>query len=640
MNNDKRIITRIARAAKALFLVAVVSMTCACNDFLTISPTDKIVLEDFWKSKQDVESVVAESYRLMTQKDFTYRLLVWGEMRSDNVIEGNGVPSDVKNILEANLLPSNGYATWNIFYQIINNCNIVLKYAPGVLDEDPDFTQGDLDVVRGEMLAIRALCHFYLVRTFRDVPLLTEAMVDNSQNLYQPQVEPLVALEQCLEDLYEAEDLVLTSGNYPISSYRRDQKNKGRITKDAVRAMIADVLLWKAAFTTYNDGKGDGGSAALACYEECIKYCDLVIKTRMDYVKIKHKDDKYKMPNVRLNDSLPLVYPFEESYDIVGTQNRRFPHAPYEYMFANDCNHFYESILEIQHDYNLSALGNFEVPYFYGCATDDAKVKFTPGVLSAPSYLAQVKNGLYKRTDFRRVNYILAKNSDGSDVDKFGIIKYGHSGASENRADMKAADKYTFGKMSYKFNDNSDASGRYFRLNYVNWILYRISDVMLMKAEALAMRNAGEADLNAAFDLVATIYNRSQTFYYDEGIMMGVGAQGTDALVKPNGADNMLLLVLEERQRELAFEGKRWFDLVRYALYTSKDGSTDVMLATQWPSGKTWIGHKYTSNNAQYEAKMSTINSLFFPIAEREINTNSDLKQNEAYKTTDSIEQN
>ena len=640
MNNDKRIITRIARATKALCLVAVVSMTCACNDFLTISPTDKIVLEDFWKSKQDVESVVAESYRLMTQKDFTYRLVVWGEMRSDNVIEGNGVPSDVKNILEANLLPSNGYVTWNIFYQIINNCNIVLKYAPGVLDEDPDFTQGDLDVVRGEMLAIRALCHFYLVRTFRDVPLLTDAMVDNSQNLYQPQVDPLVALEQCLEDLYEAEDLVLTSGNYPISGYRRDQKNKGRITKDAVRTMIADVLLWKAAFTTYNNGKGDGGAAAKACYDECIKYCDLVIKTRMDYVKIKHKDDKYKMPNIKLNDSYPLVSPFEESYDIVGTQVRRFPHAPYEYMFANDCNHFYESILEIQHDYNLSALGNFEIPYFYGCSTDDAKVKFTPGVLSAPSYLAQVKNGLYKRTDFRRVNYILAKNSDGSDVDKFGIIKYGHSGASENRSDMKTSDKYTFGKMSYKFNDNSDASGRYFRLNYVNWILYRISDVMLMKAEALALRNAGETDLNTAFELVEAIYNRSQTFYYDEGIMMGVGAQGQDALVKPNGADNMLLLVLEERQRELAFEGKRWFDLVRYALYTSKDGRTDVMLTTQWPSGKTWIGHKYTSNNSQYEAKMSTINSLFFPIAEREINTNPDLKQNEAYNTTNSIDRN
>ena len=151
MNNNKGIFAGIVRAAKMLFLGGVVAMTCSCNDFLTILPTDKIVLEDFWKTKEDVENVVAESYRLMTQWDFTSRLLVWGELRGDNVIEGNGVPSDVKNILEANLLPSNGYVTWNIFYQIINNCNIVLKYAPGVLDEDPDFTLGDNDVVCGEM---------------------------------------------------------------------------------------------------------------------------------------------------------------------------------------------------------------------------------------------------------------------------------------------------------------------------------------------------------------------------------------------------------------------------------------------------------------------------------------------------------
>ena len=117
--------------------------------------------------------------------------------------------------------------------------------------------------------------------------------------------------------------------------------------------------------------------------------------------------------------------------------------------------------------------------------------------------------------------------------------------------------------------------------------------------------------------------------------MDGVGEPGTDELKKPNGAEDMLLLVLEERQRELAFEGKRWFDLVRYALYTSKDGSTDELFA------KTkMLDHKYTSNKDQYAAKMGTISSLFYPIAEREINTNPLLKQNETYKTENKYEKN
>ena len=633
MNYDKRTIARIARAAKTLLLGAFVAMTSACDDFLTITPTDKVVLADFWKNKDDVESVMAQSYRLMAQKDFTYRLLTWGEMRSDNVREGNNTPTDIKNILNASILPSNSYASWAIFYEAINNCNLVLKYAPGVLTEDPNFTQGDLDVVRGEMLAVRALCHFYLVRTFRDIPLLTEAMVDNSQNLYQAQVTPIQALDQCLADLYEAEQLVLTSGNhyYNPKGGTTDRNNKGRFTKDAVRTMIADVLLWKAAFISYN-AKGDR-ALAQACIDECISYCDLVLDTRSAYIRTMMKDKNTMLKDVRLNSiyPYPIVYPLESCYKVKDNNYTRFPHKPYDYLFANGGNHLYESIFEIQHSpSDGTSSQNYEVPYFYGCATDEAFMKFTPGVLSATQYLA-VEGRLYKRTDFRRVNYIL---SESGSVDKYKIIKYGHSNAAESR--NTDTDKYVFGKMSYKFFPNK---GGYFSAeNQVNWIIYRISDVMLMKAEALSLRGAG-ADLEEAFKLVKAIYDRSQTFYYYEYEgdleLDGPGEAAKDEIAEKTDSEGMLKLVLEERQREFAFEGKRWFDLVRYALFTSVDGTTDKLF-----SDTNMLAYKYASNKEQYGAKMGTISSLFYPIAEREMNTNPLLVQNEAYKTQDKYEKN
>ena len=204
----------------------------------TIVPSDVIVGVDFWKDKEAVANIIAESYRLMTKESFMSSLLVWSELRSDNVIEGNYVPTDIRNILNANLLPSNGYTSWADFYKVINNCNVVLKYAPDVLALDPGYTEEDWNVHRGEMLTIRALCHFYLVRTFRDIPLLTEVMSNDSQNLYPSQVSPIVALDQILTDLYEAEILVMKSGGYPM-----DAENKGRVTSDAVQAIIADVLL-------------------------------------------------------------------------------------------------------------------------------------------------------------------------------------------------------------------------------------------------------------------------------------------------------------------------------------------------------------------------------------------------------------
>lgn len=297
---------RFNRTIKTLALGAVVAMTCSCEDFLTIYPTNDVVLENYWKTKNDVENMANNSYRMMTTGDFTKRLIVWGELRGDNVVEGNNLGGDIKNIMEANLLPQNGYNDWSIFYKIINNCNIVLKYAPQVLDEDPDFTEGDLDVIRGEMLAIRALCHFYLVRAFRDIPLLDYAVIDDDQNLYQPQVSPREALDFILSDLYEAENLVMASGKYPVLS-----ENKGRMTKDAVRAIIADALLWRAAFEQY---AAQGGTADVAeYYTKCAEYCDIIINDRNAYVKeyeeenritsIGKKDDKYPLEHHPLTNA-------------------------------------------------------------------------------------------------------------------------------------------------------------------------------------------------------------------------------------------------------------------------------------------------------------------------------------------------
>lgn len=622
MKNYKILNSRLARVAKICILGCVVAMTCSCEDFLTIYPTDKIILEDFWKSKEDVNNVVAESYRLMTTSDYLNRLIVWGELRSDNVIEGNyGGNNNIKYIMEANLLPNNPYATWDVFYKIINNCNIVLKYAPDVRNEDPDFTDGDLDVVRGEMYALRALSHFYLVRTFRRVPLLLEAMVDNSQNLKQPQAEPLVVLDSCLVDLYKAEDLVLTSGNFS-----KDAENKGRVTKDAVRTMIADVLLWKAAFLQYENKDMAG---AKACYSECVKYCDEVLDTRMKYILNYDAREDYieKQLGLELHSEYPILYPSEKKggYELPTTANggkNRTARPVYNHIFYQG-NSLCESIFEIQHTSEKQS-GNYEVPTFYGYYDD---TKFVTSLLSAPRYMAEasVTGSIYKESDFRRINYILSQKKDNEEIDKYSIIKYGYMSWDEDRS--KTDGTTTFGKISYTYIPGKSG---YLELA-TNWILYRVTDVMLMKAEALALRNEG-ADLNEAFDLVKAIYDRSQTGYQNEEKKWIGYSEPKDDLKQDNykGADAILNLVLEERQRELAFEGKRWHDLVRKAL---RDGSTQPMLDILIP-------HKYESNGDAYRTKMAEINSLFFPIAEREINTNDLLEQNPVYEVEDLYEQN
>ena len=593
-------ISRLGQTIKTLALVAVVGMTSSCDDFLTILPTDKVVLENYWKTKNDVQSMVINSYRKMNEPSFTENLIAWGELRADNVIEGSDIKTDMKNIIEANLLPSNGYNGWGHFYSIINNCNIVLHFAPDVLDLDPDFTEGDMAVTRGEMLAIRALCHFYLVRTFRDIPLLKEAMIDDSQNLYRAQATPLEALDFILEDLYEAEGLVMESGNYPTV-----EENKGRITKNAVRAMIADALLWKAAFAQYEAGGSDLGVKQY--YTECITFCDSVLNNQMKYA-LQYEEEH---PTSGVVGKVDPKYPLE--HQPVNKKNANYLDLPYYEIFYQG-NSVRESIFELQHGSDINSC-NYEVPYFYG-------YEYKVGRLSAPRFMAEIATGsLYKDTDYRRVSNIYLPKSSG-EVDKYPIAKFTYRYADGNLAEPDYSGynhtAYTNSKEGHAYKDR-----RYF--NNVNWIIYRTSDVMLMKAEALALRNdtvgASTKDQQDAFELVKAVYYRSNP--YD--------VKRADSISYAKGdAAELQELVLEERHRELAFEGKRWYDLVRKAL---RDGETGPMLDIM-------VDHKYETNQKAIRSKMASMDCMFFPIAEREIQTNPLLKQNPAYEVEDLYEKN
>lgn len=600
MKSFKNNISRFSHAIKTIALGAVLAMTCSCEDFLTIYPTDKVVLENYWKTKTDVENMVANSYRLMIQSDFTDRLIVWGELRGDNVVEGTYDASkhgNIKNIMEANLLPQNGYNDWSHFYAIINNCNIVMKFAPQVLEEDPDFTQGDLNVTRGEMLAIRALCHFYLVRAFRDIPLLKEAMVDDDQDLYQKQATPIEALDFIISDLEEAETLVMPSGNYPSMA-----DNKGRITRDAVRAIKADALLWKAAFAQYAANGSDQGVKEY--YTQCIQTCDQILKDRMEYVRTYEQENKASLNNLggKEDDVYPMVH-----QPLKNDGNATYLDLPYYQIFYQG-NNLRESIFELQHSTEIAA-ANYEVPYFYGTG-------YKAGPLAAPRYMAEEgADNLFAETDYRRVSSIYQPTGE---VDMYPIIKYTYRSANGT------IDKPVYASALTALTNSNKDNRQYFDTQ-INWIVYRVTDVMLMKAEALALRNdtltPGNKDLEESFELVKAVYYRSNPYKVTSADSISYTAGNAESLQE---------LVLEERQRELAFEGKRWFDLVRKAL---RDGETGPMLDIL-------INRKYETNQKAIRSKMSAMDCMFFPILEREVKTNPLLKQNPAYETEDVYEKN
>ena len=140
---------------------------------------------------------------------------------------------------------------------------------------------------------------------------------------------------------------------------------------------------------------------------------------------------------------------------------------------------------------------------------------------------------------------------------------------------------------------------------------------MLMEAEALVERNDTlQNDLRKAFDITNAVYRRSNLSAEDKDSL---------AFTTYGSQDKMREFVLLERQRELMFEGKRWFDLVRKA---RRDGTNGPMLDL--------AKRKYNKPDA-VKSKWIKPDMLYLPIHENELKVNTLLKQNPEYETDETI---
>ena len=226
---------------KYLYIILSGLLTASCVD-TALLPDDKTVDEDFWKKKEDVALMVNGAYSQMTSSDLITRLIVWGDFRSDELVQSTGITGgniyqQLLQIFTGNIAVTNMYTSWQSFYSVINYCNIVIEKAAGVMAEDPNYAQGDYLNDVAQMKTLRSLCYFYLVRAFRDVPYITKAYMQNSQDMNVAQSAPEVVLNGCIADLKEAAQNIIAPTAYD------GWKSTGWLNRDAVYSLLADIFL-------------------------------------------------------------------------------------------------------------------------------------------------------------------------------------------------------------------------------------------------------------------------------------------------------------------------------------------------------------------------------------------------------------
>lgn len=485
-----------------IILLALILSGISCTEKLNLNPVSQISNATFWKTEDDANGALYGMYvRLREQTVSNY--FIWGEARSETMARSPG-GADGKDVYYENRLTSiNSGPTWQGLYRIVHDANLILKYVPGIA-----FTsETNKNKILAQARTMRAFVYFVLVRTWGEVPIVTEPTEGYSAESIQKErakKEEIFALIK--SDLAEAEKL------FPDNNF-----NTGRYLwmKPALYALKADVFLWTAK-------KMSGGQAD---FEVALNALNEVEKS-----------------DVALLDNFGRIFDFDnkgnkEVVMAVRYQDIEAPENEYRNMYT------YPNLTPTNIDQETKdALGVLVGSYSVWSPSATVRSQFTVD--------DQRKNASFIE--------IYTNEANGT--------------------------KAYYSSVVYKFNGVVISGVRKFIDDIV---LYRYADVLLMKAEA---KNALGQDPSPEINKVRQrAYGSSFTKH----------TYVNDTKVKNDEA------ILKERLLELAFEGKRWWDLARF------DKAFELV-----PSLKPQVGKNYL---------------MLFPISETTLSLEPKVVQNEGY---------
>ncbi|MDE6536534.1 MAG: RagB/SusD family nutrient uptake outer membrane protein [Muribaculaceae bacterium] len=393
---------------------------------------------------------------------------------------------------------------WRNDFFSISRCNTAIRG----LKKAGNLSEENRKAYIAEMKTLRAYYYFDLYRIFREFPYFTDETADPSSCSPREYTKAQI-MEFIYADLEEA-----------YKDNVEKQSDAGRFNKYVAAAILARVALFNHDYATAE------------------KYADAVIKSG--------QYDLY--PNF-LDISKPEL---NNQYESVMAVQFSSANSPDQYNYNNCLN------------CTLSE-GNL-----YGNGDD-----FYVGSQNLVNAFRTDETGLPYLDESKAPAENLDKADYAGNVDPrvdftFGRIGMPWRGYQYNEQWCRNLQNYTqfSGKKPYPSPDSPfvEVGIVPWGASSLNYIIIRYADVMLMKAEALIEQNK---DLNEARDLINKIRQKANRSVNPSYTPVDINPMVATYLVREYGTqgwtqDYARKAVRMERRLELAMEGHRWFDLLRW----------------------------------------------------------------------------
>ncbi len=534
------------------YIASLVSVALVASCSLEETTYTEIEKDKYMTSSAEAENVLLGVYRNLVEEGmYRYNLSLLFTIPSD-IARCEGTTTDNYRIV-----PSNAYTavqsdveiTWAALYNAVYDANDFIKELSLKVDSFEEDDKAEAAVYMAEARALRALFYFELVRWFGHITLMTDPDESYKHPSEFTQTDPVEVYEFIEKDLLYAIDVLPYASDDNIRS-----SNSFRFSKGAALGLLTKVYATWAGYPVHDESK----------WEAAAKTAKILVESGKHHLN-------------------------EGSSDTPG----------FEQLWYNTCNGIWEpgeSLIEV----------SFYAPSVTGTAANDPVGRIGKwngvaatgirGVRNAgnwkviPPFLAGWKDhdkDLRFRLSFADWRY----TSEGKDPAGRNDLPF------EDALLPDAADN-----LKSSFNNNItpakwDTEKYVEDANYlidqnmsnINWYILRYADVLLLYAEAL--NEWHKAPTSEAYEAVNMVRRRGF------GLPVNTASSTADL---PTGLsyEDFQQAVRDERSYELAFEGHRRQDLIRWGIYYETVRATAQDMADWSENGANYyICARYTQKN-------------------------------------------
>ena len=609
---------------KNIFTMALVT-TCmsACTGFLDIEPETTLTGKNFYKSPDDIRSALYSTYSSLRDNGlYSASIYLFGDVRSDVAFpnQTNYYANTFRHEIEKFTISANNSGNqnyWAHHYKGIIRANTVIEKGKELFGNDEAVQKY---IAEAEVL--RALFYFNLVRAYGGVPIIMDIPQEYTDSRGHLRASTEEVYIRILTDLTTA----IESNNLYRSTNNGEKTPTGRVNKYAAEALLGKVLLsmpndiTEAAYPNVEAWKDISANPNITVfypettttqYEAAKYYLEDVINNG-GYELYPNFSELFKPTNKHSSESIwEVEYKTGQVEGLGSPFYTLFSPASYAPRNKANSNGYIPSPISNQGNGACAPTGYFmDMAKKWDSMYPDYQYevrKFDDVVYTD----TRISNGNIK-LDTDGISYLpVNENKDYTQNVAYPYDPYTGTSFRTSVKGFSADDQWMCGKYmgssEYKVNDSDD-----------NWYILRFADVLLLLAEAEAHISDGVLSQSVLNNTINLVRERA-------GIVPYLASGDSNKEWVLDTPEKVYQAIYDERTLELAFEGHRWFDLVRSGKAVEVMNQHFTNFYNAYTSNSSPNVNNYYMKSEKFEIDQYC---TLFPIPSQEIRSNPKLTQN------------